>query len=176
MIFCYNFISIFQFELVMNFLFAIFSLFFKKQINIIKIQNHNIGYNLSKIEQIEDLKKFKRIEMETKYPIGDIFISICNEWESMSIVEITGYFNDSLPVGLDILTGKEYTLFSNLVPYSEKAVLLLKKLDPYERYALNSSCFHYLERKDKIVSNVSFEDEPDAETIFSLVDSYLLKK
>lgn len=156
----------------MKYFFKIFSFLFKEEITNIKTSSYNEGYKKCQKDNFKSYKKSKIIEIETTYPIGQLFITICNEWESLSVVEIIDYFNETIPVGKDIITGKEYTIFSNLIPYSEKAIILLKKLNPYERYALSSSCLHYLDRQDKIISNLSFEDEPDCETIFSFVNKY----
>lgn len=110
--------------------------------------------------------------MKCQYPIGSFFITVCNEWHAMTIVEIKGY-DGRIPFGTDILTKKDLLLFSNLMPYSESMIRTLKKLDPYERYAISSHKNHILDRKDKIEDkNCLFENELSADDFIDALNSY----
>lgn len=155
----------------MNFLFSIISFFFSKQINRVKTISFNDGYSLANKTHSEEYKKSRIIQTKVNYPIGGLFITVCNEWESMTIVQITSYFNDNIPVGIDLVSNEVLTLFCNLVPYSEKALHILKGLNPYERYALVSGSMHYLDREDKNPTNgCEFENELSYESLIAVVE------
>lgn len=94
----------------------------------------------------------------------------------MTIVEIKGY-DGGIPFGIDITTNKELLLFSNLMPYSESMVRTLKKLDPYERYAISSQKNNILDREDKIEdNNYLFENELSADDFIKSYNDYQLKR
>jgi hypothetical protein len=130
--------------------------FFKDNKEII---SYNKGISDENKRQRENRAETRRIILEVNFPIGDVFISIGNEWNSLHLVKIIGY-NREIPIGRDLLSNKEYVLFSTLIKYSNSMISLLKKLNPYERYSLLNKQNSILDRKDKIEDqDCLFENE-----------------
>jgi hypothetical protein len=115
--------------------------------------------------------------IECNYPIGDLFIAIQNEWTPMDVFIITDYQkigSSCIPVGESVIDGNTCMLMSKLMYYSDDMVRLLKKLDPYERYAL---CANYpsIIGKPKTDSDtiIPFENELSADAIIELTGDKL---
>lgn len=129
-------------------------------------------------EYIVDSRKLKeedrRIMLESKYPINDLFISIGNEWNSMGIVRIIGY-NGNIPIGYDLILKKEVLLCCSLIPYSASMVKTLKKLTPYERYGIANKRSKILDRKDKIENeDMLFQNELSADKLIELASNNII--
>jgi hypothetical protein len=107
------------------------------------------------------------------YPIGDLFIAIQNEWTPMDVLVITDYQqcgSSHIPVGKSVINGESRLLMSKLMNYSDDMIRVLKKLDPYERYAV---CANYpsIIGESKTDSNLitPFEEELTTDEIIEKV-------
>jgi hypothetical protein len=119
-------------------------------------------------------EKLRKDIFISKYPIGDIFISIGNEWQAMRIVEIIDHKTEKgmLPITRDISTEEEFLDFSILINYSEGVLRLLHRLNPFERYSLISKSD--ILDKVYIYNKESFDNEPSLDEYIKSYNNHTL--
>lgn len=148
--------------IILNILIFILNFLFPKTMETIKSGEYIKGEHDENLRERASREKTRRFTLEINYPVGEIFISIGNEWNAMHLIEIIGY-DGELPIGRDILSNNEYILFSTLIKYSESMISALKKLTPYERYGICHQKVSILDREDKIEEqDCLFENELSA--------------
>lgn len=108
------------------------------------------------------LKEKRESEFETRlnifasqYEVGDYFISVTNEWSKIRVVRIIKHETfgkkDQMPISVvkDVFSGEELLSFSVLIPFSVSVLSALKKLNPFERYAIATKQIELIDDKEK---------------------------
>jgi hypothetical protein len=134
----------------------------------------DIAYAKGYIAWKERDNKLRKDIFISKYSIGDIFISIGNEWQAMRIVEVIDHKFEKgmLPITRDISTGEEFLDFSCLINYSEGIIKTMKKLSPFERYTAITG--QDILDKKYIYNKEGFDNEPSSEEYIKSYNNYIL--
>lgn len=146
-----------------NLLFSFIQKFFAKEINGLKNESYNKGYDSRMAQTLKD--KENSIVFEMQEMLGKPVICVSNEWENpvigfaQEIIYITKSEQPMLVIK-DYLTMTENMSFGKVFSYTEQRFIALFKLDPFERCSLIYTNFYNEEEfsKNKIGQTNTLEE------------------